>query len=1131
MAARSIEARLVISGEDKASAEIAKVVKALKETEKASGFSDKVGRLAKAFSDVERQAKAAQGVLDARGPLERTVKNLAAAERQTARLGRELDGARKAADEFGKASAFAKGSAQAEQAARLSAEVKRIAEAHRGAEREVTKLTKAFAAETSVLRKAEAEASRLGADLSGLERHQARLAQQTDLATRALRQQIAAEEQAGRTAAARQTRRDAWKGAAGIVGLSAVHRAERFGHSTVETYREFDKYSRQTKAFGNFSDAEMEKIVDMAIHKSAGTKFNDIQWLEGAKALGGRGVKAGSVMGILPEASNYGQAMSTTLPEAVAGLEGALFAFQRDLSTPERARAAARRTSDIQVAAAKSFGLTHDDLKGGYQYGALAASSSGISEEKLLAFIGLGKKLNISGDAQGNAFNTMVAKILSPDQKGREALAAMGINIGKFQSMPKALSLDNFGSMIAQQYGVKLNGAARERLGRSFSDQSTITDPNKFAVAVREALKGQVGINGAKDLNKVAGSAERFRRNNVQKVDADGLFNEIMHQIQGGNIALANSIFGPKQARRIMAAIRDEKLWDESVAKVEHTPDGKAEGVAEEMMGGFEGAASRFENAIKNLETKIGRAWDNDGKGGALTSITDKAAHLVQSMAELDNKFVQVGSAAAAVGSGLVAIKSLGLLASGFGLPGSSARLDAAAVNLNAAASKLAGGAPGDSGDKPKKKGGRLGMVGNTLGLIGLGPLAEAAEERNILKMPDGSENLRDSVLGFLDPNAPALWRKYVHDEAKTIPSMSLPRPSGPMTVGSGGLTAFGLTGPNDPEKVGKEAGSTLAESIGDGLKQAGSTVIEQGTALYERLKKVFQDGIKVPVTVAPGDGLSGAIGVDGIAGSAGGDTLGGGLGAGTGSGRGGLRRLGGGGGSVVPNGEAGPGTGTGDSWYEAVMRAEGTAGKDPYNVVLGKGKYGLPSKPLTDMTLAEAYRFGRSVRARHGASSALGAFQIVGRTMKEHMKHTGLGWDDKFSPENQRKLADSIRQREGWGAWEGLKIHRGELARARRGSGVIADAPGKPEIPNPIPQAPPGGLGRGSGDLGAAADRMAAAAARMENANFYGRVDVAVSADSGLKAQAKQMRSSGTMTADMGVSMPDLRRSGRDWA
>lgn len=128
---------------------------------------------------------------------------------------------------------------------------------------------------------------------------------------------------------------------------------------------------------------------------------------------------------------------------------------------------------------------------------------------------------------------------------------------------------------------------------------------------------------------------------------------------------------------------------------------------------------------------------------------------------------------------------------------------------------------------------------------------------------------------------------------------------------------------------------------------------------------------------------------------------------------------------------------GTGDHTLDAIIAAEGTAkgGRDPFNTVLGYGKYGTPPKPLTEMTLREAYAFGREVRRRHGSSSALGAFQIVGQTMKDvGMPDTGLTWDDKFSAENQMKMAQAIRRRQGLGAWEGFKLHPDQLAKARRG-------------------------------------------------------------------------------------------------
>lgn len=114
------------------------------------------------------------------------------------------------------------------------------------------------------------------------------------------------------------------------------------------------------------------------------------------------------------------------------------------------------------------------------------------------------------------------------------------------------------------------------------------------------------------------------------------------------------------------------------------------------------------------------------------------------------------------------------------------------------------------------------------------------------------------------------------------------------------------------------------------------------------------------------------------------------------------------------------------NEFYSAIQRAEGTAGKDPYNVWLGN----TPSpKPLTEMTLNEALAQGEWLRkntriGRRTNSSAKGAFQIVNKTQKWAMRELGLSGNEKMTPEIQRAMADFIYDRQGYGAWEGLKTH-----------------------------------------------------------------------------------------------------------
>jgi hypothetical protein len=180
-----------------------------------------------------------------------------------------------------------------------------------------------------------------------------------------------------------------------------------------------------------------------------------------------------------------------------------------------------------------------------------------------------------------------------------------------------------------------------------------------------------------------------------------------------------------------------------------------------------------------------------------------------------------------------------------------------------------------------------------------------------------------------------------------------------------------------------------------------------------------------------------------------------------TGVGGGGFGSFSGGGSAIIGGGSIGNGivnarglgrrgilggysSGTpGAGLYDAIINAEGTAkgGRDPYNTVLGYGRYGTPSKNLTDMTLNEVREFGLQMRRAQLAngtpwdrtSSATGAFQITGSTMADAAR--ALGMDPaatKFTPDVQRQMAGWIARNRGLQAWEGFKSHPGELAKAR---------------------------------------------------------------------------------------------------
>lgn len=102
---------------------------------------------------------------------------------------------------------------------------------------------------------------------------------------------------------------------------------------------------------------------------------------------------------------------------------------------------------------------------------------------------------------------------------------------------------------------------------------------------------------------------------------------------------------------------------------------------------------------------------------------------------------------------------------------------------------------------------------------------------------------------------------------------------------------------------------------------------------------------------------------------------------------------------------------------------ASGASG-NPYDVVLGKGKFGSPPAPLSSMTLGDVYDFGRNVlipnskkagigRDSRGliGSSASGAYQITGENLRRFGPQVlGPDWEQQtFTPEVQDQLGEAI--------------------------------------------------------------------------------------------------------------------------
>ena len=96
--------------------------------------------------------------------------------------------------------------------------------------------------------------------------------------------------------------------------------------------------------------------------------------------------------------------------------------------------------------------------------------------------------------------------------------------------------------------------------------------------------------------------------------------------------------------------------------------------------------------------------------------------------------------------------------------------------------------------------------------------------------------------------------------------------------------------------------------------------------------------------------------------------------------------------------------------------RAKANNFASSYDVVLGYGRYGRPNKPVSQMTLAEVKAYQKELLRNSGGmnSSAVGKYQIVGKTLRGLQEQMKLPDDAVFSPKLQDQMAIRLLNNRG---------------------------------------------------------------------------------------------------------------------
>ncbi|ACL57421.1 phage tail tip lysozyme [Methylobacterium nodulans] len=1083
-----IEAKLVLSGEDRATAAVDNVVKALKQIEDASKVSASVDKLARSLLETEKAQKAVTAAMNARNGLQQAQATLKAASAEAARLAGEYDKARAAAAAFNGVR-LTKGSEQARTAAAARTAVRELGKEYRTAERSVRVATAAVAAQTATLQHAERAATALGADLSNLAGRQRQLKAATESTTQALRQQISAEERAAQAAAhhrremqeyARHMRRHGALGTAAAAASGYVG-AHTVAHGVSETVRAGARYQHEVVALKNAGRTahEMEEIE--AASRATTRAVPTATFEENLKVINETTGAFGDLHHAIENLTFMQKSASVLHASAGDKIHEGAGELGNKLARFFEMRGTAGNTPVFQREAgelirAMAFTRGNFNPREAVNFAQQAKASLPLYSERFLTKIAPSLVTEYGGDRAGTAANAFRNVILGKanDKKQAEAWLNLGL-------------LDPKKTITKGGHAVSWSGGAVKNTNLALSD------PLEWAQTVLLPALRKKGVNVDDKLELTKALGTMFRNSN------SNLFAEAL-----------------TQKLSVQRLLKDEV----NINKAGTLDQIYARNLSEDPTQAFKAVTASLENLITTASSPL-MAQASVG----LKSVAEGVQSLALVAKDHPNLAVAGGIGVAGAGFGAAGYLSY-KLATGFGLSGSATALTHSAAMLDAAAVRLgAGGAAGVAGTAAPAAAG-VGLAGGVAAAgvaagAAVAGVATAEQLPKVLK-EKGPTAIDPATGGVIDQNPMGEFGPAIKEWWK-----------------SHAPTWFG----GEPAK---EAGRAAGQGIADGVKEKASEVQSQGQTIYDRMKALFAQGINMPINLAPGEGFGGGGSLIQRA-SFGGGTAGGAAGAlasissaAPGGKGGGAVGSGSGRYASLPSGRGG-----GRDRYTGAPNWLAAGARESYDFWIGKGATPAQAAGLVGMEQGEN-NFKPHGYGDRGTS--YGSFMWKMDRRREILAGTGI---NVHGATHQQQLEAAYwemtqgRHKGFWGRLRQTTTPEEAAALGVRRFEIPADIPGASRrrggfgrdwynrfqredderaktMQRALPPKP------AQDDASASLQNVAATLRDMSLRTHH---LVEVSASPGLQARTRGMRAttSGPIKADVGVSMPQARSEG-DW-
>ncbi|MDH0613429.1 MULTISPECIES: phage tail tape measure protein [unclassified Agrobacterium] len=381
----------------------------------------------------------------------------------------------------------------------------------------------------------------------------------------------------------------------------------------------FNEAAAFQAAIGGF-EGEDRKALNRQAEKIGGdTRFDNVDVIRAQTTILQGGIRdAKTIMDLTDKVTDYALAMGVTLDEAAETVRGSALSKRIKLSDAN----AIGKFVDQLVWMAKNGGMNDEDVRQFQKYGGASTIGAGLSDDYAATIAMVLKRAGVRGDEAGVFARAASSKLVAPTKKGRDALAAMGIDFNKFTSID-AMNTDGIGIMMRNNFGARLTQEMKDSVKElidngEFTDpetgenRSVISDSGEFVSQMSNILaplfqdkKGKMSAQDAKALAKALADYQKY---SIDSVNSVGLFEAIMSSNPGlGNL---NAFFTDKQGGRANMIAQQWPLFQELLNTFRNTPNGVAKDIGTKANAELYGDWTKMVGTFETVVTRIGQDFE-----------------------------------------------------------------------------------------------------------------------------------------------------------------------------------------------------------------------------------------------------------------------------------------------------------------------------------------------------------------------------------------------------------------------------------------------------------------------------------------------------------------------------------------